>query len=341
MGENNDKEINVREVFAAIGSFFAGIFKGIGSVFLYLFFFLIKNRILIGIFGIIGIIAGGIYSNTGRPYFESTLLLVSYDADLDKIMLNKTLNELNSMCGAGDYNELSLLLNISVNEAKELRSFKLLSANKPAKTDYDYNKLLLDLKGEEDEKKREEMLFNIIDKPRNDIFNISITSYNSDVLPKLSEPLLKLFDSNPYFMRRREIQKEALDMEELRVTKELEKLDVLKIILTKAIETNETDIKRGSGNIFMGEPQLYNPLPVYDKFIGLYTSAIDIRKKIHGNEKTAEIMSGFVKITKNSRPNFVFVGFVSLGFGLVMGFVIAVCIQVIKYIRMIIHTKNL
>ena len=171
---------------------------------------MIKYRWISGIFSVLGLIAGIIYSHTGRPYYESTMLIKSNDSYLEENILNKTLGELNSMCNSADHEQLALLLNLPVDKTKELRSFRLLEEKLFDKTEYNYRQFLSEIKGEDDEQKKKDLLaLFLTTSQKNNIYYIAASSHNPDVLPLLNEPIEKLFELNPYFVREREINKEA------------------------------------------------------------------------------------------------------------------------------------
>ncbi len=340
MKEIKEKEIDISDVFSNIRNFFKNIITGMGRGFLYTVFFVKKNGKIIGSITAFGAIAGLVYSLAGRPFYSATMAVKSNDNYLEKNIFIKILDELNTMCEEEDFEELSAILNISVDEAKSLRWFELEEEKEIANLGSYYNKYFKVLSTMPDEEKREEMLSLFIESENDNIYYISASVYDPTVLPLLNEPLAKLLNANPYFVKKRGINDVALKASEQKIYDELTKLDSLKKTLTRAIESNEKNLKSGSNNIILGENQLYNPLPVYEKYLALYSDAISIKKQIFFNENTVEVLSGFVKLKKNERLNPALAGLTGAGLGLAGGILFVLFLLSVEQFRKLELPQN-
>lgn len=333
MGEIKEKEIDISDIFSGIRKFFSNIFYQIGLGFLYTVYFIKRYGKIIGLVAVLGAVAGLVYSLAGKPFFTATMVVKSNDNYLEKNIFTKILDELNTMCDEGDFEELSSVLNITLEQAKSLRWFELEEEKEIANLGSYYNKYFKLLSTISDEEKREQMLDLFIKSETDNIYYISASVYDASVLPLLNEPLAKLMNSNPYFVKQRGINDVAFRASEQKIYDELTKLDSLKRTLTNAIESNEKNLKSGSNNIIFGENQLYNPLPVYEKYLSLYNDAITIKKQIFLNENTVEVLSGFVKLKKNERLNPLLGGFSGMGFGLLAGILFVLFLLSIEKFR--------
>lgn len=319
-----DREIDISDVFAGIKKFFVNIYSGIGYGLLSTIYFIKHHRKLIGTVMALGMGAGLIYSLGGKPFYSSSMAVKSSDSYLEKNIITKVLDELNTMCEEEDFEELANILNITPGQAQSLRGFELEEEKEVSNLGSYYSKYFKVLSTVPDEEKREELLATFIESEKENIYYISVSVYDATVLPLLNEPLAKLINTNPYFVRKRGINEVALRASEEKIYNELSKLDSLKQTLTRAIENNDKNMKSGSNNIFLGESQLYNPLPVYEKYLGLYSDAIAIKKQLFFNENTVEILSGFVKLKKNVRLSPLLSSLAGAGVGLVGGIGLAI-----------------
>lgn len=315
MKDNNEKELDLRDVFSAIGRFFTNSINAFKRNILHTLLFVKRHKKIIGSITILGIVLGLCYSILGKPYYTATMAVKSNDSYLEKNIFTKILEELNTMCDEEDYNELARILNISVEHASAIRSFELEEEKEVANLGSYYAKYMKILSTIADEDKREEMLQTFIKSEKDNIYYISVSVYNDSILPLLNEPFAKLINANPYFVRKREINQTAMEFNEQKIYDELLKLDSLKKTLTEAIQRQEKYIKSGSNNVILGEQQLYNPLPVYDKYISLYGEAIALKKQILLNEFTMDVLSGFVKLAKNTRLNPILSALLGAGIG--------------------------
>ncbi len=340
MKETNEKEIDISDVFSGIRNFFTKIFFGLGRILINILFFIKTHKKTIGFFLVLGSLGGIIYSIAGKPFYYSTMVVKSNDSFLENNIITKILDELNIMCEEEDFEELSQILKISPEQAKELRKFELEDEKQVTNLGTYYNKYFKVLSTISDEGKREELLSTFIKSEQDNIYYISASVYDASVLPFLNEPLAKLMNSNPYFVKKRGILDVTLKESEQKIYGELTKLDSLKRTLTQAIETNDKNMKSGSNNIILGENQLYNPLPVYEKYLTLYNDAISLKKQIFFNENTLEVVSGFAKLKKNERLNPVVAAFSGGGLGMLGGMIFALFIIGMKKFRDLKLTEN-
>ncbi len=315
MKEENEKELDLRDVFSSIGKMFANSFNAFGRGILHSVLFVKKHKKIIGSVMIAGVIGGLAYSLLGKPFYTATMVVKSNDSYLEKNIFIKILDELNIMCEEEDSSELAKLLGISVEQASAIREFNLEEEKEVANLGSYYTKYFNVLSTITDEEKRDNLLNTFIQSEKDNIYYISASAYNDSVLPLLNEPLQNLINSNPYFVRKRGINKVVMESNERKIYDELSKLDSLKKTLTSAIEINDKNMKSGNNNIFLGEQQLYNPLPVYDKYISLYAEALVLKKQIFFNDFTVDVLSGFVKLAKNDRLNPALASLLGAGIG--------------------------
>ena len=130
--QQNQEEVDLGQLFNAIGNFFYKVFQFIGKILFGLFlglvwlvFFIKRNIIIFAAVVVSGFVFGLIKENVGDPIYKSTVLIKqNYDTGKNLYGLIDFYNEL---VKNGDFDELSNQLGISKEQADHVIGFKIAS----------------------------------------------------------------------------------------------------------------------------------------------------------------------------------------------------------------------
>lgn len=293
-GQGSSDEIDLREVFNAIGSFFARIGRGILNFLLATKRATRAHRILIIATVVLFIGLGAFWHTNGRAYYASSMVIESeyYDRDL----MDGAVGELNALAEQEAYGSLAKKLNIGKEEAENLRS---LTVEVVMAED---DKMLLDayLKSLQESKMTVDELVAVREKliKQNAKYRLTIEVFSNEMLQNMQEGLLYYLENNDYVERRLNIQKENLQALRIKLQEERGKLDVLKSLIAENFSRASEDGRTGSNNVILGSAETAtDPLNVYREDIKLYNEELAINKKLALMENV-EVIKSFTAFKK-------------------------------------------
>ncbi len=228
-GQGSSDEIDLREVFSAIGSFFARIGRGILNFLLATRRATRAHRILIIVTVVLFIGVGVFWYSNGREYFASSMVIESehYDRDL----MDGAVSELNALAEQQAYGSLAQKLGVNEEEAENLRSLKveaILSED---------DQMLLDayLKSLQENKMTVDELVALRDKllVKNYKYRITVEVFSNDLLQNIQDGIMSYLENNTYVERRTDIEKENLRALKAKLQEERGKLDALKALIVR------------------------------------------------------------------------------------------------------------
>lgn len=242
-----NEEVDLGQLFNAIGKMFdrffkfiGNIFKGILSVVVYVTKVVLSNFKLISISVLLAAIIGyGLEKTRKSVYFSQMLVKPYFDS---KYQLITNINYYNALIADQDYKQLNQIFGVNEDEAKQLIDFEI----KPGPENendrirlYDRFKRSLDSLTLAEEK----VTFNSFVENRSlhsgEIFEINVKSHKKDIFRSLEEGLNSTF-SNAYSAKKMKKRDSILKIEKQRILKSLKSVDSLKRIYVE-IKKNESN----------------------------------------------------------------------------------------------------
>ena len=319
-------EIDLREVFNSIGNLFSSLSLKLVRFILTLRRVTFSYRILIlatlSLFAAFGVF----WHTKDKSYFSSSMVIESehYDRDL----MEGAIEELNSLADQEAYVELGRKLNLSTDEAKNLRgmSVQMMMAED--------DRMLLDayLTSVKENKMSMEELIVVRDKliRNNSKYLITVEVFSNELLQNIQKGIVGYLEANDYVERRLAVEEENLKALKGKLQEERLKLDNLKALMAASYTQLSEKGRTGSNNVILGASESANdPLNVYREDIKLYNEELAISKKLALMENI-EVIKSFTPFSKPSNRSIIYVVAYSLMVGLAAAFGIILLLELNK-----------
>ena len=283
-------EIDIREVFNAIGRFFRRI----------------GNSIIIGILRwrqatrkfawliiacmLTGAGIGFLGYQSFEPYYASDLIVSSryYSSE----MLESAINELNQLAGEGNDAILAKKLNVTPEQASTIRSFRVVPVT-TTKERIEVENLLQSIKsnGEITEDQVEELRTRLLAEFTS--FKIVATVYNPSILNYLEEGVVAYLKDNEYISRRVSVEQENLITLRDKLIREQDRLERLKNLQAEAYGRLVESSRSGSNNVILGTAEKDNdPMIVFQEDL-LFSKELKRTNERLQLNSGLEVVSGF------------------------------------------------
>lgn len=283
-------EVDIREVFAAIGRFFSRI----GNSFIV---FLIRLRQVTKRYAwliVACILAGAAIGFVGyltlEQYYGSELTLSS--RYYSKEMLKSAINELDQLAEERNYTVLARKLNISPEQAAAIRSFDA-KAVTTTKEVVEAENLLqkittnTQLTEEQQEELRERLLASFTS------FKVITTFYNTSVLDPLEAGLVRYLKDNDYIQRRVAVEQENLTALRNKILREQERLERLKTLQAEVYGKLAESGQASSNTVFLNATEKNNdPKVIFQEDLLFSKELQRTNEKLELN-RGLEVVSGF------------------------------------------------
>jgi hypothetical protein len=322
-------EIDLTQFFLWIGRGFSKI----GSSILYALaglrnqFF--ENRLFFAGIIIIGLSLGAVYSELlKKKYYQSTMVL-SCDY-LNTQILKNMIDKMNLLAQEGEREGLSEMLAIDKATAKNIQAFQF----KPFVSEDDVVEMatlreqLNNLAA--DKKDLVERVIQKLEIENKNAYLISVTVYNPEVVKPLEKALVNYFNTNDYIKRRIAINRENLLRRKVKLESESKKLDSLKSVLYKNYE-NLNKTSRGTGNVYLGDEKLADPLAVYKEDLDLNNELLQIERQLYVRPDF-EVVDGFTTFKEPESASLFKVMVIAFAISWTMGYVIIGAWKFDKYL---------
>ncbi len=324
-------EIDLRELFSAIGNFFRNIFLNVMLLFVSIKNATIKNIALIVVGGVIGGLTGIALNFVSVDYYKSSMVLRS--EYLSGRLMESAIQKLDALSSEENYLQLGNALKIPPTLAKEIRGFTyepFVSEDEIVELEVFREQLRAQVK---DEETREKFVETLKSENRN-TYKIVVEVYNNSIIDSIQQPLLDYFRKNPYVAKRIEIEQKNLLLEEENLKQELQKLDSLKNLIFKNFNFLADRTKGGSNNVILSDEQMANPIEVFTASREQYQELLEIKEKIY-IEESFELIDGFTTYAKPESPSLLKWGFYSGLVGIAIAYIIIILIAFNKYLSRI------
>ncbi len=272
--KNNPEEVDLLQFFSAIGQMFGNLFAAVKGFVLKIFYLLIDTLLyfkkhykwLAG-----GLLAGLLLSfllpDTGKKdlYTGKSLIRTNFDAQVALVEKVKMFNEL---IAGKSFDKLATELNITSDEAKSLKKFKL----EPVVDDVlllpDYENFL----SVKDTVVYKFIPFDTYKKNMkknlrlNKYWDLTIFSTQQDIFGKLNDRFVHLFDNEPDIAVKKENYLSYLKITKEKLLKSLEEIDSMRNVYNKVLLESAKNASGGSTNIVVSADKVKGMEHPYDLF---------------------------------------------------------------------------
>lgn len=263
-----------------------------------------------------------------KKYYQSTMVL-SCDY-LNNQILENTIDKLNLLCAEPEREGLSELLLLDHNTAKNIVSFEF----KPFVSEDDVVELEVlkeQLNNLAAQKKDlvEKVMAKLTIVNRN-AYLISVKVYNPDIVKPLEKALINYFRQNEYIKRRTEVHRSNLEERKAKLERESRKMDSLKAVLYQNYQSlGKTS--RGTGNVYLGDEKLANPLDVFREDLVLNKEILAIEQELHVSSDF-EVIDGFTTFKQPESSSLFKILFIAFWISLLMGYLIIAAWRIDQYL---------
>ncbi|GAB5565110.1 MAG: hypothetical protein Wins2KO_21730 [Winogradskyella sp.] len=311
MSENSannpqNEEVDLGQLFNAIGRLFSNLFNFIASIFKGLFKLLIYAlKPLINNFKIISIILlalaviGFVADKFRKDIYTSDMLVKPYFDS--KYQLANNVDYFNALIKSSNYSELSRIFEIDTSEAKELIEFEM-EIGPETKNDLliDYNEYLSEI----DSTLADDVSFDDFIANRDilaaSIFSIKAKAHQIDIFKSLEKGFINTFE-NEYSKKLKEIRDDKLDKNKEIYLGQLEKIDSLQTAYFKIkVSESQNQSANISSTLF---PMIQDKSQTRE--FELFQEELKIRERIRLIEEQKieendyyDILSGFEEVGK-------------------------------------------
>lgn len=319
-------EIDLREVFRGIGNFFSRIGKGFINLILAVRRATFNHKFLIITTIIVFTSAGIFWFSNEKDYFSSNMIIESeyYDRDL----MDGAVSELNSLAEQRAYEVLEKKLNISNDEASNIRKLKV----ETVVAEDDKQIFEAYLKSLNEKTMSVEELVEMRDKLIRNTFKYKITVevFSADYLQNVQKGLIHYLENNEYVERRVEVEKENLIALKGKFQEERAKLDALKRLIAENFAKVSENGRTGSNNVILGSAENgTDPLNVYKEDILIYKEELEINRKLALIENV-EVIKSFTAFTTPANIPLWEVIIISILIGLGAAYIIIILLEINK-----------
>ncbi|GGW57155.1 hypothetical protein DFQ11_101732 [Winogradskyella epiphytica] len=300
-----NEEVDLGQLFNAIGRLFEKLFKFIGRIFKAIFsaiIYTIKPLVvyfkIVAVALIIAAVVGYVYEETKAPlYYSNMVVKPHFDS---KYQLFSNIDYFNSLIKSNNFSELSSIFEIDSSEAKVLKGFEL-KAGPETQNDLfiEYDEYVKSI----DTSLVDELSY--VDYVQNRdllsgrIFSIKATAHKSDIFTHLQKGFKKTF-INEFSIHQKKVRDTTAYINRLTLTTQLDRLD--------SIQKTYLEVIRNESKKSKQTLSLSNSLPLQEektatKEYDLFLKEQDIRARINKlDQEVAEqntyfdILSGFNRI---------------------------------------------
>ncbi|MDN3491579.1 hypothetical protein [Winogradskyella bathintestinalis] len=308
--QSQNEEVDLGQLFNAIGNLFQRFFNFIGKILKGLFsliIFIIKPLVvyfkMVAVVLIIAAILGYTLEKVKEPVYYSNMVVKPYFDS--KYQLFNNINYFNSLINSENITELSNIFEIDSTDAKELVSFDI-EAGPETQNDLfiEYDKYVKSI----DTSLVDELSYVDYVKNRDlisgSLFAIKAKSFKSDIFPKLHEGFRKTFE-NDFSKHQKRVRDTTAYIERLSLTTELSRLDSIQKTYLEVIKNESKNSKLSLG--------LNSVLPLQEektatKEYELFLKEREIRNTLNYlNQKIAkentyfDVLSSFDKVGKKDK----------------------------------------
>lgn len=327
----HDDEIDLRNLFQAIGRFFISIGHGIIQMMLSFRRVTLRYKILLAVALITGVIAGVASNQLFKPHYQTSLLLKS--DYLNEKLVENGIDKLNLLCEEDDRIGLSKVLNIDLEEASNIRVFEFKSFVTEEFT------LALELMkqrlgGLNIDKADIETIVEQIEIENQNTFMISVSVLDTDVIDNLENAVVGYFKNNPYVANRIKNNNARLEGLVAKLSSDMVLLDSLKNAYNFSLKQQATKSSDASNSLILAERSSADPTRAYTEGVTLFALLQDSKTDLElGSD--FELVDGFTTFSKPESPGLFKSAILVAGIFLALSYLLIMFIEINSYLNKI------
>ncbi len=293
------EEVDLGQLFNAIGRLFDRFFRFIGRIFAAIFgvillflFFIQKHFLKLLAVVIIGFILGIIMDKTKEPEYVSSMVIEPNFNSVQQLYNN--VGFYNELAKAKDSLALSEALNITEGEASSIRNFKVESYSDENQKIVLFDRFVRSL--DSTTKKAIDMKaylknFNSFDAR---FHTISVTATDNTIAKKIQPAIISSISNNSYFNLQKDISDGNIELQDSLYTKQIREIDSLQV-LYKRVMLKEAERSLQGTNISLGENGVQNnkELSLLNKMEDLQTGLVELNKERGDKASILNVISDF------------------------------------------------
>ncbi len=285
-------EVDLREVFASIGRFFASIGKGIVKFILVLRKVTVKFLVLILALLVLGGVAGFFLYQKGEQYYRAQMVIDSKFYSFE--LMESVINSLDEQARVNAYRSLSAELGMAEEEVSKLRGISIepLMPVEERTQMLSYMRMIRERAGAFTEEQMDSIQNRLMMNASQ--FFITAEVYNNAILNDLEKGLVLHLASKEYVTRRAKVEKENLQMLKSSIEEDEQKLARLK---SSIAENYSENMRSGPNNLFLGTDGDRATKNIFEQSVDLYTKKARINRDLLLNREV-EIVSSFTPLER-------------------------------------------
>lgn len=253
----NNEEVDLGQLFNAIGKLFEKLFtflgkvlKGFFEVIIYSLKPIVNNFKLICIVIFAAAIAGFVLEQFKKPEYKSDMLVRPYFGS--KYQLSNNVSYFNALIGEGNLSELSRIFEIDSNSAESLVGFNMeIGPETPNDLLVEYDSYIKSIDSTLAREVTYEQFVENRDILNANIFSITAVAKKPDIFVGLENGFRKTFE-NDYSKKLRERRDDTIKLRKISLQKQLEEIKTLQEVYVKLIENeaNNPEVSIGAEGMF-------------------------------------------------------------------------------------------
>lgn len=324
-------EIDLRQLFAIFGAFFAKIGKSIVNTIIRIKRRSSDYKVLVLVVVLTGMGLGTLYHVKSKPIYTSSLLLRS--EYFNRRIIDNAMEKLNQLCEEENKELLARTLNIDKSIAANIVEFKA----EPFVAEQEIIEVellkerLSKLKLEEEEVSR---ITSRIEIENKETYKIIVSTTKSTVINELENAMVNYFRNNNYISNRIKVNKKNLIARKQKLLKEEAKIDTLKNAMIKAFESMSSKSRQGSENLYIGEQYSANPIQVFQEDLRLNEEILNIDRRLF-LQADFELIDGMTEFNKPTNKGLFKILIIALLISLGIAYIIIILLEINKYLNRI------
>jgi len=328
-------EIDLGQLFSKIGDFFRNIAFGFLRFLALVRRVPLENKLVFTILIIASIAVGISYSNLlKKSFYESSMILSS--EYLNKRLVDNAVEKLNLLAAERNKNGLAKALQVPDSMAENILEF----AARPFVEEQDLIELEVlkeQLRNAQVNNKNQQIIDQVVERieiENRHAFEVTVRTFNPTVISALEKALVNYFRNNDYIKRRIEIAQENRIERQAKLSKDVQKLDSLKVVIYENYRTMAAQSRQGSNNVILSDKAVTNPVEVYNQGLFLYDRLEEVNKEVY-LQPDFEIVDGFTEFSEPASASTLKIVAISILIGIAVGYLLVALVGFNKYLATI------
>ena len=249
-----EEEVDLGALFSLLGSaitrvldFFKGLFVSLFNFSINVLLFIRKHIIKIAVVLILGFTLGYIQDKAKVKQFQDSMIVQANYGAIHQ--LYQDIQYYQNLVSQNDTAKLSSIFNVSVGEAKSLKSFRIYPEPANLNLLNSFNRFKLELDSLVAENYTLDMYQNQASDTDFIYHNIQVEADDAQIFSKLTQPIINSIESNSRFVERENLNKERVATKNKFLSASLTAVDGLRLVYNEMLLKNSTNKKSLDGTV--------------------------------------------------------------------------------------------